>query len=69
VAVGRRWGLLEKEVNVDLPGGRLIITWPGAGEPLWMTGPTATVFEGRVDLTGAPRPMNPREALNKERSE
>jgi diaminopimelate epimerase len=50
VAVGRRHGLLGEEVRVDLPGGRLIIQWRGPGEPIWLTGPTETVFEGHTDL-------------------
>lgn len=37
---------VEGEVRVDLPGGSLRIAWPGAGEPLWMTGPAAFAFEG-----------------------
>lgn len=31
---------------VTLPGGTLEIAWAGAGQPLWMTGPAAFVFEG-----------------------
>jgi diaminopimelate epimerase len=50
VVVGRRLGWLGEEVQVDLPGGRLIVNWPGNGAPVWLTGPTATVFEGRIDL-------------------
>jgi diaminopimelate epimerase len=50
VVVGRRQGLLGEEVKVDLPGGRLIVSWPGVGAAVWMTGPTATVFEGRVEI-------------------
>ncbi len=50
VAVGRCLGWLGEEVRVDLPGGRLIVNWPGNDAPLWLTGPTATVFEGRIDI-------------------
>jgi diaminopimelate epimerase len=50
VAVGRRHGLLAEEVEVDLPGGRLVVQWRGPGEPIWLTGPTATVFEGHIEL-------------------
>jgi diaminopimelate epimerase len=50
VAVGRRHGLLGEKVNVDLPGGRLIIEWAGPGQPIWLTGPTETVFQGSVDI-------------------
>ncbi len=50
VAIGRRWGLLQEEVQVDALGGRIIIRWPGPGQALWMTGPAVTVFEGTVEV-------------------
>jgi len=49
-AVGRHWGILAEEVDVKLPGGTLTMRWPGPGTPLWQTGPTSTVFEGRIEL-------------------
>ncbi|MSQ91390.1 MAG: diaminopimelate epimerase [Gammaproteobacteria bacterium] len=48
VAVGQRHGLLDAKVNVDLPGGRLHIQWKGPGQPIWITGPAETAFEGEV---------------------
>jgi diaminopimelate epimerase len=51
VAVGRRWELLEGEVQVDLPGGTALVSWGGAGQHVWLTGPAVTVFTGSVDLT------------------
>jgi diaminopimelate epimerase len=50
VAVGRRHGPLAEEVRVDVPGGRLIVQWPGPGEQIWLTGPAETAFEGQVDI-------------------
>lgn len=50
VAVGRRWGLLQEEVQVDALGGRMMVRWPGPGEALWLTGPAVTVFEGTVEV-------------------
>jgi diaminopimelate epimerase len=50
VAVGRRHGPLAEEVRVDVPGGRLIVQWPGPGQPIWLTGPAETAFEGQVDI-------------------
>ncbi len=50
VAIGRRWGLLEQEVAVALRGGNLVISWPGPGHSLWMTGPAESVFEGHIEL-------------------
>ena len=32
VAVGRRSGLLQEEVQVDAPGGRMIVRWAGPGK-------------------------------------
>lgn len=49
-AVGRRQGLLEAEVRVDLPGGTALVSWPGPGEHAWLTGPAATVFTGIIDI-------------------
>lgn len=46
MAVLRRRGQLDARVQVDLPGGRLQIDWPGPGHTLWMTGPAAFAFEG-----------------------
>ncbi|WP_303907761.1 diaminopimelate epimerase [Thiohalomonas denitrificans] len=50
VAVGRRWELLDEQVDVELQGGSLTIRWPGPGQSLWMTGPAAHVFEGEIEL-------------------
>jgi diaminopimelate epimerase len=50
VAVGRRHGLLDESVRVDLPGGRLDIQWKGPGEPIWMTGPAEHAYEGVVNI-------------------
>jgi len=50
VVAGRQLGLLDGCVNVDLPGGQLEIRWQGAGNPVWLTGPATTVFEGSINL-------------------
>lgn len=50
VVVGQRWELLDSRVAVDLPGGELIVEWNGGDEPVWMTGPAVTVFEGSIEL-------------------
>jgi diaminopimelate epimerase len=54
VAVGRRHGPLAEEVQVDVPGGRLIVQWPGPGEPIWLTGPAETAFAGQVEIPDHP---------------
>ena len=46
---GMRRGLLSSNVEIELAGGKLQIEWK-EGDVVWMTGPTATVYEGRLDL-------------------
>jgi diaminopimelate epimerase len=43
-------GWLSDVVTVDLPGGKLSISWAGAGHPVIMTGPTEVVFEGTIRI-------------------
>ena len=50
VVAGRMRGLLDSEVRVTTRGGELIIRWEGEGQPVWMTGPAVTVFEGEINL-------------------
>jgi diaminopimelate epimerase len=47
---GIRRGLLDSPVRVDARGGQLSISWAGAGQPVWLTGPAVTVFEGEIEL-------------------
>jgi diaminopimelate epimerase len=50
VVVGRQRGWLDDKVTVSLPGGDLHIRWAGPDEPVRMTGPAVSVFEGRMTL-------------------
>jgi diaminopimelate epimerase len=50
VVAGRQRGLLDDKVDVKLLGGTLRVSWAGEGQPVWMTGPAVTVFEGTIDL-------------------
>ena len=50
VVVGRQRGWLDDKVTVSLRGGNLKIQWPGEGQPVLMTGPAVSVFEGRIRL-------------------
>lgn len=50
VSVGIRQGLLTENVQVDLPGGTLFISWQGEGKPLFMTGPATHVYDGVIHL-------------------
>jgi len=51
VAVGIRQGLLDQQVVVDLPGGRLTIQWPEEQKSILMTGPAVRVFDGIFNVT------------------
>lgn len=53
VVVGIEQNLLAHDVMVELPGGELKISWQGRGEPVFMTGPAVTVFDGTIDLPDA----------------
>ena len=46
VVAGVRLRLLDSPVRVQARGGELVIAWAGDGQPVRMTGPAATVFEG-----------------------
>jgi diaminopimelate epimerase len=50
VVVGIEQNLLDNEVMVELPGGQLAISWAGRGQPVYMTGPAATVYDGKISL-------------------
>ena len=50
MVTGRRWDLLDENVQVVLTGGTLNISWKAEGQPVFMTGPTETVFEGSIEL-------------------
>jgi diaminopimelate epimerase len=50
VAVGRRHGRLDAQVDVRVPGGELRVNWAGPGEHIWLTGAAEVSFEGHVDL-------------------
>jgi diaminopimelate epimerase len=48
--IGIGQNLLDHEVCVELPGGELKISWSGHGEPVFMTGPALSVFDGTINL-------------------
>lgn len=50
VVAGINLGLLDHQVTVTTRGGELTISWQGNDEPVWMTGPAVTVFEGEINL-------------------
>ncbi|MDB5803941.1 MAG: dapF [Betaproteobacteria bacterium] len=55
VVTGVQRGLLERDapVRVTTHGGDLRIRWGGPGQPVMMTGPAATVFEGEISVPDA----------------
>lgn len=50
VVAGRLQGLLDQDVEVNLPGGRLQISWAGDQYPVIMKGPACRVYEGRLQI-------------------
>ncbi len=50
VVSGRIRGWLDECVTVSLPGGDLVIRWPGEGQSVEMSGPAVIVFEGNMVL-------------------
>ena len=49
---GIKLGLLDEKVAVNLPGGKLSVSWQSGDDRVWLGGPTATVFHGTVTLKG-----------------
>jgi diaminopimelate epimerase len=47
---GMRQDWLKSPVSVHTRGGDLIIEWAGQDQPVFMTGPAETVFEGELEI-------------------
>ena len=50
VVIGIERGLLQSTVQVNMRGGDLTVRWEGEDQPVWMTGPAVTVFDGEIEL-------------------
>ena len=50
VVCGRELGLLDSEVTVSLPGGKVVVSWLGGCDPVWLTGDAELISEGTVDV-------------------
>ena len=50
VVTGIELGLLNSTVKVSFRSGYLVVRWGGGNEPVWMTGPAVSVFDGEIDL-------------------
>ena len=49
---GIQLGLLESDVTMQLPGGKLTVSWAGGSNTVWLGGPTASVFDGTISMRG-----------------
>ncbi len=47
---GIRQDWLKSPVSVHTRGGDLVIEWAGKDQPVYMTGPAVTVFEGAIEI-------------------
>jgi diaminopimelate epimerase len=50
VVSGHRLGLLDDEVTVHLPGGQVVVSWPGGETSAWLKGNAELITEGMMDL-------------------
>ncbi len=50
VVAGILRGRLISPVTVSARGGELVIQWDGPDQPVFLTGPAVTVFEGEINL-------------------
>ncbi|MFL0811118.1 MAG: diaminopimelate epimerase [Agarilytica sp.] len=50
MVAGRLQEQFDDEVHMHLPGGTLTLSWEGLGQPIFMTGPATTVFQGHIKL-------------------
>jgi len=50
VAIARRRGLCDSEVQVEVRGGELRVNWAGSGEHIWLSGAAEVSFEGHVEV-------------------
>ena len=42
--------MLEENVEAELRGGVLKLSWAGEGKPIFMNGPVSTVYDGEIEL-------------------
>jgi diaminopimelate epimerase len=50
VVIGQMQNKLNRQVTVELPGGKLRIYWKGPGHPVKMSGPAVHVFDGQLSV-------------------
>ena len=50
VVTGIAWGLLDETATVGTRGGELTVRWAGRGANVFMSGRTATVYTGEIEV-------------------
>ncbi len=50
VVAGRILDKLDEDVEVSLPGGQLMVSWPGKSAAVWLSGNAELSYEGILDL-------------------
>ncbi len=50
MVAGVQRGLLDQHASAQLLGGELQLDWQGEGQPVMMSGDTALVYEGEIDI-------------------
>jgi diaminopimelate epimerase len=50
VVTGQRREMLDDDVSVRLPGGKVMVSWRGGESPVWLKGDAEMINEGMLDL-------------------
>lgn len=50
VVSGIRRGLLQSPVEVHMRGGDLMIKWDGDAQPVYLSGPAVSVYDGEIEI-------------------
>ncbi len=50
VVAGRILDELDADVEVHLPGGQLMVSWPGDSTPVWLSGNAELTYEGSLNI-------------------
>ena len=50
VVSGQRRKMLDEDVSVRLPGGKVMVSWRGGKSPVWLKGDAEMIDEGMLDL-------------------
>jgi diaminopimelate epimerase len=50
VVAGRILDELDQDVEVRLPGGQLMVSWPGESASVWLSGNAELTYEGTLDI-------------------